>query len=142
LLISLAAAASSCAVAGATGESVIETGAELLDNPVGEDGVPEGEAGEADDVHAVTVSTKTATPSIVEARVLMQHSLAATCPIHAVTLLRQVHTWAVRTDLPSKRRRIVFATRTVGLAGLEPATSCTQSTRASQAALQPVSHEV
>ena len=26
----------------------------------------------------------------------------------------------------------------VGLAGLEPATSCTQSTRASQAALQPV----
>jgi hypothetical protein len=29
----------------------------------------------------------------------------------------------------------------VGLAGLEPATSCTQSTRASQAALQPVSPE-
>ena len=29
----------------------------------------------------------------------------------------------------------------VGLAGLEPATSCTQSTRASQAALQPVPPE-
>ena len=30
----------------------------------------------------------------------------------------------------------------VGLAGLEPATSCTQSTRASQTALQPVAQRV
>ena len=40
-------------------------------------GVPEGAVEEAEDVHAVTISTATATPAIAEPVVLIQQSPAA-----------------------------------------------------------------
>lgn len=59
--------------------------------------MPEGAAVEAEDVHAVTVSTAAAMPSSAETIVLIQHSpAAASTPVRypPITLLRQVYAWA------------------------------------------------